>query len=188
MRTIVTFGGMLMTLFLLASAFTGNSVARIESNLGMSAATSASPTPTRAPAPPANVLSNDPFREPTIDEMLDAALGSNDVDCDGVRNVQDNCLLTYNPAQRDEDGDKIGDACEPDPYARSVRFLKCDPDGDGIIDENDNCPWACNPDQADKNRNGIGDVCDPAFPNSVPSLKACPKRKHVKIPAWLKRN
>lgn len=45
--------------------------------------------------------------------------GSLDVDADGVDYNEDNCPATYNPDQKDADGDDIGDACDeftdPDP-------------------------------------------------------------------------
>jgi len=35
-----------------------------------------------------------------------------DVDCDGAGNWADNCPTTYNPTQKDQDGDGVGNACD----------------------------------------------------------------------------
>ena len=51
-----------------------------------------------------------------------------------TNNCDDNCPVTENPLQADEDEDKVGDAC-------------------------DNCPQTYNPDQQDEDADGIGDVC-----------------------------
>ena len=45
-----------------------------------------------------------------------------DADADGVLDSTDNCISTFNPFQRDTDGDGIGDVCDTDD------------DGDGILD------------------------------------------------------
>jgi hypothetical protein len=73
---------------------------------------------------------------------LSDAADPDDLDGDGVANVDDNCAMTANIEQHDEDGDAIGDAC-------------------------DNCPTAANPTQADTTElavqafeDGIGDACD----------------------------
>jgi len=49
-------------------------------------------------------------------------------------NCDDNCPVTENPLQADEDEDKVGDAC-------------------------DNCPQLYNPGQQDEDADGIGDAC-----------------------------
>jgi hypothetical protein len=45
-------------------------------------------------------------------DVLNAGLGSVDVDRDGVENCKDNCVLDANRNQKDSDGNRIGDACE----------------------------------------------------------------------------
>lgn len=52
---------------------------------------------------------------------------TNDADGDGICETDDNCAGVANPEQTDDDGDAIGDACEPDS------------DGDGVVDDEDNC-------------------------------------------------
>ena len=90
---------------------------------------------------------------------------SDDLDGDGVPDERDNCLDVANPAQRDSDGDQIGNRCDPDvdndgrvltswgqiypvdargdleTIALTARNGPYDPDhdldGDGAVDEND---------------------------------------------------
>jgi len=76
-----------------------------------------------------------------------------DRDNDGIPNDEDNCPDTYNPDQKDSDGDGIGDAC-------SGNDDDDDRDNDGIPNNEDNCPDTYNPDQKDSDGDGIGDACD----------------------------
>ncbi|AMD85665.1 hypothetical protein AXF12_09160 [Capnocytophaga haemolytica] len=93
--------------------------------------------------------------EPTNNIFLAVNMGSiivrddADLDGDGVKDSQDNCIETPNPDQKDTDGDGLGDLCDEDT------------DGDGVPNDRDNCPNNYNPDQADADRDGIGDACDP---------------------------
>lgn len=93
----------------------------------------------------------------------------------------DNCSTVYNPDQKDNNGNSVGDACEPG--VPTQRFY-ADPDGDGygtsgdyiLADQyssppdgyiqwitgkdSDNCPNVSNQDQKDSNGNGKGDACE----------------------------
>ena len=84
-------------------------------------------------------------------------LADDDMDGDGIPNLEDNCACVSNADQKDKDNDGVGDNCDncPDlsnPYQEDF-------DNDGIGDECDNC-FAYNPEQLDTDQDGIGDDCD----------------------------
>jgi len=65
-----------------------------------------------------------------------------------VPDAEDNCPNVANPDQANNDGDALGDACDPDD------------DNDTILDEDDNCPFVANTDQANNDGDSEGDACD----------------------------
>ena len=93
-----------------------------------------------------------------------------DDDADNVGNPCDNCLFTSNAGQENNDGDALGDVCDPDD------------DNDSIGDGSDNCQLIANGpsqngipgvgNQSDADSDGVGDPCDldadaDGFPKSV---------------------
>ncbi|XP_023316800.1 cartilage oligomeric matrix protein isoform X1 [Trichogramma pretiosum] len=78
-----------------------------------------------------------------------------DFDHDGIGDVCDNCPRISNADQRDEDGDKVGDVCDNN----------SDRDKDGIQDDIDNCIDVPNPGQTDSDQDGLGDECDADIDN-----------------------
>ncbi len=87
-----------------------------------------------------------------------AMLSSDDLDGDGVSNLQDNCPCTANPDQQDTDNDGRGNACDNCPGKPNVNQEDTDEDGTG--DACDNCPYYENPSQTDSDLDMIGDSCD----------------------------
>lgn len=99
-------------------------------------------------------------QEDTNQNGIGNACETVDIDEDGIPNWGDNCPSDYNPDQGDQDGDKIGDKCDPDL------------DGDTIPNGIDNCLNAYNPKQEDTNEDGMGDACQgDADGDGVPDAK-----------------
>ncbi|MCI5221429.1 MAG: DUF4215 domain-containing protein [Candidatus Electrothrix sp. AR4] len=92
-----------------------------------------------------------------------------DFDGDGVPNNLDNCTDVANVDQADNDGDEMGDACDPDDDNDGIAD---DGDGSGSTDDtpcpidgstdgcDDNCRLVANTDQEDFDGDGSGDACD----------------------------
>jgi hypothetical protein len=76
------------------------------SNYGQKSGASVNP-----PSPPTSTWT---IMEPELDacDFLNGALGSADIDGDGVENCVDNCLFDPNKNQKDKNKDSVGDACE----------------------------------------------------------------------------
>jgi hypothetical protein len=81
---------------------------------------------------------------------------TNDQDGDFVRDKFDNCPTVKNPANKNLDGDKLGDACDPDIDGDGIPEVPVPPQLTG-----DNCPGRANPDQKDADFDRIGAACDP---------------------------
>lgn len=93
---------------------------------------------------------------------------NDDKDFDGIKDYNDNCYLTYNPSQRDQDADRIGDVCDDDIDGDTVKNPVGIVDDEGNIntekmkeyeDTMDNCLFIVNTDQSDFNQDTIGDAC-----------------------------
>jgi len=73
-----------------------------------------------------------------------------DPDNDQVGTCVDNCPNNANPLQENNDGDALGDVCDPDD------------DNDTILDAApDNCQFVANTNQANFDGDSMGDACDP---------------------------
>lgn len=101
-----------------------------------------------------------------------------DRDEDGVRNAQDNCPDTFNPAQPDQDGDGIGDRCDmAEPEAPGPEAPEPEPDaevcGDGVRGMNEAC---------DDGNLRPGDGCNAACESENPTCGSeCTRLGHCSI-------
>jgi PKD domain/Thrombospondin type 3 repeat len=93
----------------------------------------------------------------------------NDIDHDGIIDSKDNCYLTYNPQQRDNDADGIGNVCDDDIDNDTIKNPLGVLDDNGNIDPStfpwftgkiDNCLTTPNTNQSDVDANNVGDACD----------------------------
>src|SRR5215213_2247705 len=103
-------------------------------------------------------------RNPFVDFVTFPASGSGgtdpggDRDADGIPDASDNCPDVYNPGQRDDDRDGVGNKCD------TGSNPPIDTDNDTVPDSSDNCPNVANAGQVDTDNDGIGDACDTPTP------------------------
>lgn len=94
------------------------------------------------------------IRATSSDDGTVSLLSAYSIDLDGdtlfsgAPTSHDNCPKVANPNQANNDGDALGDACDPDD------------DNDGRNDGSDNCPTIANSDQLNSDQDGFGDACD----------------------------
>ena len=94
-----------------------------------------------------------------------------DSDNDGYGDNSDNCPMVYQINQYNNDGDSMGNVCDPDDdndgYAdiddafpfNALEWL--DSDNDQLGNNSDNCPFVHNYDQNNYDGDSMGNVCDP---------------------------
>jgi len=101
-----------------------------------------------------------------------------DADADGVGDDEDLCPQVFDPQQRDEDGDGVGNACDPlvwEPGTEGASQVSAeDLDGDGTPDETDPCPRLHGEPPDDADGDGLPDACDPCPADTVPTCTTVP--------------
>jgi hypothetical protein len=92
---------------------------------------------------------------PDTNNAQDVFIRDRDEDNDAIYDSSDNCPTVSNADQADNDGDGLGDVCDPDD------------DNDTVNDTGDNCPTTANAAQTNTDGDGLGDACDPDDDNDT---------------------
>jgi len=118
------------------------------------------------------------YRPQWCEPRVSGDAGAADADADGIDDAGDLCPHVFDPEQRDEDGDGVGNACDPRVWEPGTegdsQVTAEDLDGDGTPNDADPCPWLHDEASADADGDGLPDACDPCPDDAETSCTTVP--------------